>query len=288
MHIVVTGGSGKIGAYVVRNLVAHGHTVINADNAPPKEPVSGATFVRTDTTDFGQVVSVMTFRGTRADAVIHLAAIPNVYPQNAWPAPEVWRINALGVYHVAEACAQLGIARMAEASSINVHQFGLSKGAVAPPRWPIDETMPYYTINAYGLSKIAGEGTMRMLHARTGAQAISIRPAGVIAPGEYERRIAGMRERGASFMTASYADTRDLADAFRLAVERDGLGCEAIYAVNDEAFSAVPVAPVLREQYTDAYSREIAITGDAADVSNAKAKRLLGWQPRHHWRDEDK
>ncbi len=96
-----------------------------------------------------------------------------------------------------------------------------------------------------------------------------------------------MRERGSSFMTASYADTRDLADAFRLAVEVDGLGCEAIYAVNDEAFSAVPVAPVLREQYADGPDREITIEGDAADVSNAKIKRLLGWQPQHHWRDEE-
>lgn len=287
MHVVVTGGSGKIGAFVVRSLVAHGHTVVNADNAPPKEPVPGSTFVRTDTTDYGQIVSALTFRGKRAEAVIHLAAIPNVYPQNAWPAPEVWRINVLGVYHVAEACATLGIMKVAEASSINVHQFGLRGDKTAPPRWPIDETMPYHTVNAYGLSKVAGEGTMRMLHARTGAQAISIRPAGVIAPGEYPQRIAAMRERGNSFMTASYADTRDLADAFRLAVELDGLGCEAIYAVNDEAFSAVPVAPVLREKYADGPNREIAIEGDAADVSNAKAKRLLGWQPQHHWRDEE-
>jgi len=287
MRIVVTGGSGRIGAYVVRDLIAHGHTVINADTAPPKEVVAGAAFVQIDTTDMGQVVGALAYRGTVADAVIHLAAIPNVWPQNSSPPSAVWRVNALGMFHVSEACAQLGIMKLAEASSINVHQFGLTGGKVAPPQWPIDETMPYFTLNAYGLSKVNGEQTARMLHNRTGAQAISIRPALVLLPETYPEMIARMKARGTGWLTFAYSDVRDLATAFRLAVERDGLGCEALYIVNDDAFFDEPIIPVLRIHYADGRDREFAMRDGESDVSNAKAKRVLGWHPEHHWREFD-
>ena len=287
MRIVVTGGSGKIGAYVVRELVAHNHRIVSADTVRPKEPVDGATFVQVDTTDMGQVVGALTFRGEVADAVIHLAAIPNVWPQNSSPPSAVWRVNALGVYHVAEACASLGITKFVEASSINVHQFGLTKGAVAPPRWPIDETMPYFTMNAYGLSKVTGEQTARMLHNRTGAQAISIRPALVLFPETYGALIARMKARETGWLTFAYSDVRDLAVAFRLAVEKNDLGCEALYVVNDDPFFDEPIIPILRKNYRDGRDREFAMKDGASDVTNAKAKRVLGWKPEHNWRDED-
>jgi nucleoside-diphosphate-sugar epimerase len=289
MRIVVTGGSGIVGGFVVRNLVAAGHEVINATRRPPRDPVPGAGFVQVDTTDMGQVVGALTFRGKTADAVIHLAALPNVWPIAASLPTNVWRINALSVYNVAEACAQLGIGKFVETSSVNVHQYLRSGGTIAPPRWPMDETTPNWVVNAYGLSKIAGEATAQMLHARTGAQAISLRPALVIAPDEYPMRIAQLRGgRPKTWLSWSYSDAEDLADAFRLSVEKDGLGCEALYVVNDEAFTDEPIERCIADAYRDAGPLDVNVRGHAADIANAKAKRLLGWKPQHSWHDYER
>lgn len=289
MRIVVTGGSGIVGGFVLRNLLAAGHEVINATRRPPRAPVAGAGFVQVDTTDMGQVIGALKFRGKVADAVIHLAALPNVWPVASSLPTEVWRINALSVYNVAEACAHLGIMKFVETSSVNVHQYMRSGGTIAPPRWPMDETTPEWVINAYGLSKIAGEATARMLHARTGAQAISIRPALVIAPDEYAARIAQMRgNRPKTWLSWSYSDAEDLAEAYRLSVAKSDLGCEAVYIVNDEAFTNAPIEREIAAAYRDAGPLDIGITGHEADIANAKAKKLLGWKPRHSWYDYEK
>ena len=42
MRVIVTGGSGKAGAYTVRELAVAGHEVLNADRFPPKEALPGS------------------------------------------------------------------------------------------------------------------------------------------------------------------------------------------------------------------------------------------------------
>jgi uncharacterized protein YbjT (DUF2867 family) len=69
-HVVVTGGSGKAGRAVVRDLVEHGYDVVNVDPAPDRDGI--APRLTADLTDFG--IAVEALRG--ADAVVHLAAIP--------------------------------------------------------------------------------------------------------------------------------------------------------------------------------------------------------------------
>jgi nucleoside-diphosphate-sugar epimerase len=272
----------------VRALVEAGHEVINASRRQAQDPVSGATFVQTDMTNMGQVIGALHFRGKTADAAIHLASLPNVWPVAKDVPTEVWRINAVGTYHVVEACATLGIMKYIDTSSINVHQYKRAAGRVTPPPWPWDESTPNFVVNTYGLSKIAGEGAAQMLHARTGAQAISIRPALVIPPAEYPMRLQQTRNERPTWLTWSYSDAEDLAAAYVLAVEKDGLGCEAVYIVNDEALTDQPIETLLAETYPNVSPELIGVHGGEADVSNAKAKRLLGWQPRHSWHEYDR
>src|SRR5258708_38829342 len=53
-NVVVTGGSGKAGRAVIRELIEHGHRVMNVDRAPPRETL--CHFFAADLTDFGQAV----------------------------------------------------------------------------------------------------------------------------------------------------------------------------------------------------------------------------------------
>ncbi|WP_431270305.1 alpha/beta fold hydrolase [Dankookia sp. P2] len=82
--VLVTGGSGKAGRAIIRELLAHGHAVMNVDTAPPAEPL--CHFMKADLNDFGEAVEcVQRMAGTldrRRDplakpfAVVHMAGIP--------------------------------------------------------------------------------------------------------------------------------------------------------------------------------------------------------------------
>ena len=66
-RIVVTGGSGGVGRYVVRDLIEHGYEVLNLDRIRPNEWVS--PFIEVDLGDYGA-----TFAAVHGyDAIVHLA-----------------------------------------------------------------------------------------------------------------------------------------------------------------------------------------------------------------------
>jgi nucleoside-diphosphate-sugar epimerase len=70
MRVVVTGGSGKAGRWVVQDLSEHGHDVLNVDVAP-----HGSTFglcLIADLAADGQAAEAL----AGANPVVHLAAIP--------------------------------------------------------------------------------------------------------------------------------------------------------------------------------------------------------------------
>jgi nucleoside-diphosphate-sugar epimerase len=72
MKILVTGGQGKVGRFVVQELVNSAHEVTVFDRVPG--PKRGAIkYLVGDIQDLGQVMEAM----HGADAVIHLAAIHN-------------------------------------------------------------------------------------------------------------------------------------------------------------------------------------------------------------------
>ena len=87
-RIAVTGGSGKAGRAVVRDLARHGHEVLNIDRVPSlnsSAPDSPVPFLRADVTDFGQTLEAVSGGETLPgiEAVVHLAAIPS--PAHATP-----------------------------------------------------------------------------------------------------------------------------------------------------------------------------------------------------------
>jgi len=55
--VAVTGGSGKLGSAVVAALIEEGWTVVNFDRVPSSD--TRANFIRTDLTDYGQVVEAL-------------------------------------------------------------------------------------------------------------------------------------------------------------------------------------------------------------------------------------
>ena len=72
MDVLVTGGSGMIGGYVVRELLAHHHRVTVFSRSPQAQ--EGVSLFAGDVLDIAQLKAAC--RGK--DAIVHLAAIPNL------------------------------------------------------------------------------------------------------------------------------------------------------------------------------------------------------------------
>ena len=81
-RILVTGGSGKLGRAVLRDLVAHGNEVINLDQQALPEPICPT--IRIDLSNFGEVAAA-DVAGVGLSEVGHFSVrrcpLPNPPPQ---------------------------------------------------------------------------------------------------------------------------------------------------------------------------------------------------------------
>ena len=282
MRIVVTGGAGRIGRWVVRELVGHQHRVTIYDRVAPSELPPGVEYKLGECEDLGGVYDVL--RGH--DAVIHLAAIPS---NRVHPYPTVFRTNVLSTYHVGEAAGRLGLRKLVAASSINALGLTMAERPFDPAYLPIDEEHPRLPQDAYSLTKLIDEEILAALHRRTGLSTIAIRPP-LMLYGDPAAERATVRDRldrpelSARVMWV-YCDVRDLAQGFRLAVEDETLGNETFFITADDALAREPLATLLPRHFPGLDELAKGLTGTSPAVVSTKAKRLLGYRPRHSWRE---
>src|SRR5919199_2652973 len=111
MRVVVTGGSGRAGQYVVRAVAEAGHQVVNFDMSRPLVDLPGE-FCRVNLTDMGEVYDA--FFQFRPEGVCHLAANPSPGGQARI---DVFDNNVRSAYNVLQAAGDLGVRRGIYASS---------------------------------------------------------------------------------------------------------------------------------------------------------------------------
>jgi UDP-glucose 4-epimerase len=276
MQILVTGGQGKVGRFVVQELVNSADEVTVFDRVPG--PERGAVrYLVGDIQDLGQVMEAM----HGADAVIHLAAIHN---PNIATATVTYQTNVVGTFNVHHAAFRLGIKRVVSASSNAVVGWSYSDNFV-PDYLPVDEDHPLRPEDPYGLSKEIGE-TIARSYALKGLETISLRPSGVVTPDE----VAAIKQTGgrkpSGFQAYSYIDARDLALAFRLAVVRPLPGATVMFVVADDSTIAEPLCELYPRVKPSIGDKAIKLTGCRAAYANARAKKLLGWKPVYSWRND--
>ncbi|HEY7398815.1 MAG TPA: NAD(P)-dependent oxidoreductase, partial [Gaiellaceae bacterium] len=186
MKVAVTGGSGKAGRAVVRDLLEHGHEVLNVDIRPSAEsssPDSAAPFLAADLTDFGEALEALS-GGERLpgiEAVVHLAAIPS--PVHATP-DVVFRTNITSTHTVFAASVRLGLKRVVWASS----ETTLGLPFDTPPDYaPIDEEHELRPESSYALSKVLGEEAARQFSRWSGIPFVGLRFSNIMERHDYER-----------------------------------------------------------------------------------------------------
>ena len=265
MKILVTGGQGKVGRFVVQELVNSAHEVTVFDRVPG--PERGAVrYLVGDIQDLGQVMEAM----HGADAVIHLAAIHN---PNIATATVTYQTNVIGTFNVHHAAFRLGIKRVVSASSNAIVGWSYGDNFV-PDYLPVDEDHPLRPEDAYGLSKEIGE-TIARSYALKGLETVSLRPSGVVAPEELEaiKKTGGRKPSG--FQAYSYIDARDLALAFRLAVVRPLPGTTTCLSSPMTAPSQNPCVNSIPASSQASATRQASSPGAGA--------RMLMLVPKSYW-----
>jgi nucleoside-diphosphate-sugar epimerase len=276
MKLLITGGAGKVGQGIVRELLnnpAYEITVLDRTPGPERGPVK---YLSGDIQDLGQVMEAM----AGAEAVIHLAAIHN---PNIATTTVTYQINVVGTFNVHHAAFRLGVKRVVSASSNAIVGWSYSERFM-PDYLPIDEDHPLRPDDVYGLSKEIGE-TIGRSYARKGLETVMLRPSGVVTPEELEKIKQDGGRKPTGFYAYSYIDVRDLSVAFRLAVERSVPGGTVLFVVADDSTVAEPLCDLYPRVMPSIGDKARNLIGSKGAYSNARAKKLLDWQPVHSWRD---
>ncbi len=284
MRVIVTGGSGKAGAWVVRELAGAGHEVTNIDRQNPPPGLPGH-FIRLDLTDAGQVYDA--FFQVRPHAVCHLAANPSPV---GFPRVETFVNNTAISYNVFQASGDIGTVRRFIYASSEMATGWLTTEE-RPARFPFDETARVDSPSAYALSKYLGEIIADSFSARHPDIAfVSLRINNVIGPEEYAR----LQERrddypnGGSGNFWSYIDARDVGGAFRASVEGKSSGHEVFLIAARDTGIEQPLADALLAKYGPEIAARLKPNHGPHDsvFDCGKIEKAFGWTARHSWRDE--
>lgn len=177
-RVLVTGGTGFIGRWVIDGLLARGDEVVVFDDRPNPAALDEirpglsrrVTFVTGDIAD-GSVAGAV----TGCDGIVHLAGVMTV--DAAADPLRAAAINLVGSLHVFEAARRNAVERLVYVSTAGV--FG--PGDAVNPR----------PMTHYGAQKLAIEGSARAFHADHGVPSVGFRPFIVYGPGQSSGIAAG-------------------------------------------------------------------------------------------------
>jgi len=275
MKVLVTGGSGLVGKYVVDELMTHKHSVAVLDLKPPVQKIQ---FHNVDVLDLPAVVAAV----DGYDAVVHMAGIP--HPLND-PAEKVFNVNVNGTFNVMEAAAQKGIKKVIFTSSESTLGFAFMKNPMAPEYVPIDERHPLRPQDPYGLSKVICEQICRTYTARYGIRTVCLREPWIWVPEEKEtdfyRKLVEEYPKWRNNLWA-FVHVYDVAQAHRLAVERDlPAPHEVLFISAKENWTGIESRTLLAKYFPDVAVIEKSFGGPASFLSYEKAREILGFEPHH-------
>ena len=172
MNVLISGGSGFVGAHLVRRLLDRGHRVTSLDKSPglfdDELRSKGATLLAGSVTELDDVVRAM----TGAELVYHLAS---PFGDILQPDSAYWDIEVNGTRNVMQAAKRLGVRRVVHCSTQGVH------GIITRP--PGNEDSPIAPRDYYCYSKAEGEKVCREFMAN-GMDIVIVRPTSVYGPGD--------------------------------------------------------------------------------------------------------
>ena len=180
--IFLTGGTGFVGAYTIKNLVQKGYTIRalkrRSSRLPffiPKEICEAVDWVDGDVLDIVSLQDAM--KG--ADAVIHTAAIVSFLKKDR---KEMYAVNVDGTANVVNAALELGIPRLVHISSIAA--LGRTTNAemvTEEKKWEENKNNTHYAISKHHAEVHAWRGFAE------GLRGVILNPSTVLGFGDWHR-----------------------------------------------------------------------------------------------------
>ncbi|KAJ4365377.1 hypothetical protein N0V95_000524 [Ascochyta clinopodiicola] len=291
LRVIFTGGSGRVGRRVVRELVKAGHAVLNLDLVSLDD--ADVHTMRCDLADSGQVFSCLnTYMRLGEpfpacppqipDAVIHFAALstPMIVSDG-----ETFRMNVMGTHNVIEAACKLGVKKLIIASSVTTYGVSFGQGHCEFPSFPIVEDLDVNPTDPYALSKVVGERIARSYAARFGIDIYCLRIGRVVEPDDYENVFESYIHESEKWYAHgwSYVDARDLGQMCLKALEVSGLGYQIFNATNNSMTNTTLTTEFLKFHYPHIPITRV-LDEFEAPMSNKKIRALLGFKEEHDWR----
>ena len=184
--VMVTGGLGVVGSWVIRQLVKQGIEVVtysrHLDTSLVKDIADKVNWVAGDIMDLPNLIHTIKQYGI--ERIIHLSAVMSD-PLEANPFM-AYRINVDGTVNVLEAARLMDVKRVVFTSSVAV--YGQARGEYAFPTYkPIDEEYPKAPSSLYGATKLFGEHMCLSYNRIYGLDTVILRFASIYGPGKQTR-----------------------------------------------------------------------------------------------------
>ncbi|MEW6328536.1 MAG: SDR family NAD(P)-dependent oxidoreductase [Candidatus Micrarchaeota archaeon] len=293
-RVLITGGGGNLGSHICERLMGENaklsvmerrsHSENKLVNLKKCKDVSIFWGDIRNTRDCHQALK-------EQDIVIHAAAMGHV-PYSVQYPREVWETNVDGTLNILEAARAGGVEKLVYINSSEA--YGTAKSI------PITEEHGFYPRSPYGASKGAGELLAHSYHVSYGIKFTAVRLFNLFGPRPLMYAVIpkfillALENRplpvsGSGKQKRDYIYVEDAADAVALVAGSDKLNGEAVNIASGEPRKIIDIAKMIIEitgsksriEHGPARPGEVPVLH--ADVS--KAKRALGWEPRHSFED---
>lgn len=263
--ILVTGGSGFIGSYLLKLLAEQGDRVINIDVREPgpeaawllKPVAERITFVQGGVDGWSNVMAAV--KTHQPDAIIHAAAITNPVLLSKQPSLAL-RVMVEGTFNVLEATRLFGIPRLVYLSSIGV--------LPAVQYQPIDANHPVLLATEgpgssfYGAAKVSAEAFCWAYRQSFGLDFIILRPSAVYGFGmQWPLFIKPMVENAVRGLPTRFERGREFPRDYTHAADVAQLAVKAVDISADQVQDRV---------FYGATGRPLVTAGQVADLVKAQ------------------
>lgn len=300
--VLVTGADGFIGSHLTEELVRRGFNVrafvfYNSfgswgwlDHASPQIQKSLDVFAG-DIRDPHGVKKAM----TGCDAVFHLAALIGI--PYSYHSPDTYvDTNIKGTLNILQAARELGTAKVIHTSTSEV--YGTARTV------PIREDHPLQGQSPYSATKIGADHIAMSFHHAFESPVAIVRPFNTFGPRQSARaviptvitQLAGGQRRlklGALAPTRDFSFVADTVSGFIAAAESPASVGEIINLGSGEEISIGDIAGLIADLMGTPFEMEmdaVRLRPKNSEVErlladNAKARRLIGWEPKYAGRD---
>ncbi len=302
MNVLVTGGTGFLGGYIMTALLRQGHEAFAYDIAPPSadtlavSPDIASRFRAGQINDIARLFAVC--RSDKIEAIIHSAGMVGLESSLEQPIA-TYQTNIMGLVNVCEVARQLSMQRVVFVSSNAAYHKGSGATLVeTDPAFSIRDANP---AGHYGTSKMAGEAIGLAYAAFQDVDFLAIRITAIYGFGMrspmyikpmVENSVLGKPTRFATGgrMKRDYTHVLDCSDGIVTALMAPPWKAgeqRVINVASGNARTASEVAKIVRDTIPGA-DIEIGDELTPLEEQNVKmrtsldiaaAKRLLNWSP---------